>query len=203
MIDHLTAEYNAEKARIERNRLLLWSSAKVQVRFGKLSMLPLTLRAWTDLRASGNAFFGDADPTFDDVFAYVWRNCEEYTPNRSIGTFFTKWRIKRRLSKADFLDCFEAINLHMQQAFDEVPETASNGGYSRSSAIEGVDPITCAIDELAHRYGENPRNVADWPLAVFFSLQKATRVATIPKYKPLAPAGIRRISGKILEAING
>lgn len=203
MIDQLTARYEAEKKRIEENRSLAWSSMELVETFGEIEMKPMSVRAWVDLRASGNSFIVGGETSFDGIFAYVWRNCGKYTTKRGLLSVWHKWRLERKLKKTDLLDCLNAIDSHLQQAFDEVPETSSDGGYSRSSAIPGVDSITSAIDEVAARYGRDPESVLDWPISRLFGLQKAMRAATIPNYKPLAPKSIRDISGKILEAING
>lgn len=199
----LFLEYENERQRLLEARTLSWSSGGCISSFNGLRVLPLTMRAWVDLRASQNGFICDAETrTESDAFAYIWRNCESYSVKRSIRSFCGKRAVEKALKKASKADITEFIENHIEEAFAEFPETAEKGGFSRSCTIPPVEGCCAAADELAARYGCLPSEIMDWPLIEVFQCQKASRMATIPEYKPLEPYRIRKISSAILEAQN-
>lgn len=197
----LSQRYEEETQRIELARALAWSSRPVESTFGPFRFVPLTIRAWVDLKAAQNAFICGTIPDATDIESYVWRNSKRYSAKRSLRTWLIKARIRRKVKKLDAIAMIDAIHEHLTEAFDELPETAASG-YSRTNGVDAVDGTTCAIDEVASRYGRDPMEVIDWPVSRVFSMQKAMRVATIPKYKPLAPRAIREINSRILESLN-
>ena len=76
------------------------------------------------------------------------------------------------------------------------------GGFSRSNKFDDFDGLVGVIDEVAHRYGQDPYWVMDWPLSRIFQLQRALRIATIPDYKLQEPESIRAIKREILKELN-
>ena len=79
MIDDLTKQLQAKKAQIAESRLLSWSSASDAEPVKGVKLLPLTARAWVDLRLAENAFFTVKEYDLLDVIGYYWRNSFEYS----------------------------------------------------------------------------------------------------------------------------
>ena len=199
MIDKLSEQLAAEKARIVQARLLSWSSAGESEPFCGLDVRPLTARAWVDLQLAENAFFVDGMPEMLDVLNYLWRNSTEYAANAPVRR---KRALQRRLRRSTLDELVGFVLEHIMAAFAEAPEEPEQGSsFSRSNRMPAFEGVIGAVDELAHRYGQDPHCVIDWPLHRIFQLQKAIRTATIPDYKLNEPQSVRLLKGKILTEI--
>lgn len=200
-IKTLSQLYEEEQSRIIENRLLAWSSVGNGDLIG-IEVNPLTVQAWIDLKVSGNAYITGDEPTEKDAIAYVWRSCIHFTNTRDKVTLKAKDEVIEAVENAG-IELGEQIARHLNEAFDEAPESfAKGGGSSISSGIPACEGLVYAIDEVSARYGQSPESVLQWPLTRVFQLQKAMRIATIPEYKLLQPARLRHITGLILEEVN-
>lgn len=203
MINELTAEYNAEAARIELTRLATWSSLAMQTEIAGIAARPLTLQAWIDLKAAGNALVSGEEPTAGDLIAYIWRNHPLYATAASRGAKRIQKAITKAVITQDPMDVIASIFEHIDEAFGESPENANaKAGNARYSGFPAVMGGVYAIDEIANRYGMHPHEVLAMPLTQIYQLQKVIRHCTVPNYKPAQPDTLRRLSGKILEAMN-
>jgi len=204
MIDELTKELEAAKAKIAANRLLAWSSDNGARNFGKLTLIPLTVKAWVDLKLVGNAVVCGSEPVDQDVLEYLWRNSEKYDANSCAASEKYKRKIGFLFNKSDPSQLLELVYSHINDAFAEMPICAnvSKQLFSRDNRVVPIDSIVAAIDEVSSRYGQNPANVLSWPLNRVFQLQKAIRIATIPNYKLAESHLIKSIKQKILTELN-
>ena len=204
MIDDVNKQLLEAKARIAENRLLAWSSDTGVKKFGKLSLVPLTVKAWIDLKLVGNAMVTGSIPSDQDVLEYLWRNSDKYDPVSCAASEKYKRKIGFLYSKSNPSDLIELVYSHINDAFIEMPVCNNNSTkiFSRQNTVVPVDSIVAAIDEVSARYGQNPTNVLTWPLNRVFQLQKALRLATIPNYKLAEPQIIKSIKQKILTKLN-
>ena len=195
-------QYQSRKAEIEKARLHAFSSQGRYARICGLIVEHLTAEAWIDLRCDGNGLLAGIPPA-EDVRKYLFRVCKGFPLGQiqRARIEWKLWRIWKDPQKRGELEC--QILAHIESAFDEVPESMSSGGFSRSNKIAEVEGIVSAIDELAARYGQAPQDVAKMPLRQIFSLQKAARLSTIPGYKILEPRALREIKSEHLKAKNG
>lgn len=204
MIDQLAEDLEFAKNKILENRLLAWSSIPNQNTTNKITLMPLTGKAWVDLQIVDNKFVCGGIPTDEDVLQYLWRNCDQYTSESSRQSKKDKKNIGYLFGKSPNGYYLKAVYKHVSEAFQELPKSISKQGnsFSRSNKIDAVNGIVSAIDEVAARYGQNPTNVLGWPLNRVFQLQKAIRVATIPNYNLAEPEIIRTIKKEILKELN-
>ena len=56
MINELLSDLKKAKAKIQKNRLLAWSSNEGESSVGKITLLPLTAKAWVDLNVIDNIY---------------------------------------------------------------------------------------------------------------------------------------------------
>ena len=204
MIDDLNKQLLDAKAEIAQNRLLAWSSDSGVKKFGKLCLVPLTVKAWIDLKLVGNAIVTGSIPDDQDVLEYLWRNSDKYDPKSCAASEKYKRKIGFLYNKADPSELIELVYSHINDAFVEMPicNNVSKKIFSRDNRVVPIDSIVASIDEVAARYGQNPTNVLAWPLNRVFQLQKALRMATIPNYKLAEPQIIKSIKQKILTELN-
>jgi len=203
MIDELTDDLEYAQATIVENRLLAWSSVGSKTDIDKLVLMPLTAKAWIDLKIIGNKFICEGRPDADDALEYLWRNCEAYSTVQNAATEKTKKRLGYLLGKNGNGYVTNLAYKHINAAFTELPQSVNNSNsISRSNTMPAVEGIIGAIDEVAARYGQNPADVLEWPLNRIFQLQKAIRIATIPNYKLAEPQLIKTIKQEILQGIN-
>tara|TARA_R110002153_G_scaffold100761_2_gene236783 strand:- start:2565 stop:3200 length:636 start_codon:yes stop_codon:yes gene_type:complete len=204
MINELTKELEEAKAKIAQNRLVAWSSDIGAIKFGKLTLIPLTVKAWIDLKLVGNAVVGGSMPGDADLLEYLWRNSDKYDAKSCSASEKYKQKIGFLFGKSKATELLELVYSHMHDAFVEMPicSNISNQSFSRDNRVVPVDSIVAVIDEVSARYGQNPANVLTWPLNRIFQLQKAMRLSTIPNYKLAEPQIIKTIKQKILTEIN-
>lgn len=200
MIDKLAQQLEETKARIIEDRLLAWSSVGLSGSIAGVEVRPLTARAWIDLRLAGNPVVTTGNIEATDIYNYIWRNSHRYCTGRRVKRL--KRAIMKAVKKSDDFEVYSQVLDHLRAAFSETPKACTKGGVSRSNVIEAVEGIVGAIDEVAHRYGQDPEAVCDWPLSRIFQLQKAMRLATVPDYKLLEPDSIRSIKREILINLN-
>lgn len=203
MLDVLKSDLEYAQATIVENRLLAWSSVGNKTDIDQLVLMPLTAKAWIDLKLVGNKFICDGVPDEKDALEYLWRNCEAYKTERSTNTEKVKKRLGYLLGKNGNDYIAKLAYKHINDAFAEVPQSINNSNsVKRSNTMPATEGIIGAIDEVAARYGQNPVNVLAWPLNRIFQLQKAIRIATIPNYKLSEPQLIKTIKQEILQEIN-
>lgn len=203
MLDILIEDLEFAQAAIVENRLLAWSSAGTKTDIDKLLLLPVTAKAWIDLKLIGNKFICEGLPDEDDALEYLWRNCEAYNSVQNSNTENVKKRLGYLLGKNGKDYVLNLAYKHINAAFAELPKSVNNSNsIQRENAMPATEGIIGAIDEVAARYGQNPLDVLTWPLNRVFQLQKAIRVATIPNYKLAEPQLIRIIKQEILKEIN-
>ena len=202
-INELSQQYTDERERIIAARLLSWSSVYSNFSVFGIMIRPLTMRAWIDLKASGNAFVSEVEPELSDVFAYLWRSSTSYDSNRTVRAWRAKRRISNTLRKADLVGILTAVYGHVGEAFAESPQTAVSGNaVVRNNRMPAIEGCVSATDELASRYGCTPDDICEWPMSKIFQCQKAARLATVPEYAPLEPDSLRRMSSAILQKLN-
>ena len=202
MIDELTHKLGEEKARITQARLVAWSSVGHADEIAGVAVKPLTARAWIDLRLAKNALFTGDDVTVNDLLNYIWRNSTEYLIGGDVKQ--RKEAIKKAVESKDALEVYGDATEHLNAAFETLAIEQSTGGsgVSRSNKFPATEGIVSAIDEVAHRYGQAPQSVLDWPLCQILQLQTAIRIATLPEYKTLEPESVRSIKREILIQLN-
>ena len=204
MINELTKELEEAKARIAENRLLAWSSGISDRKFGKLTLIPLTVSAWVDLKMVGNAVVSGNMPGDQDVLEYLWRSSDNYDAISCAASEKNKRKIGFLFGKSKPSELLELVYNHINDAFVEMPicNNVSKESFSRDNRVVPIDSIVASIDEISSRYGQNPVDVLEWPLNRIFQLQKAIRMATIPNYKLAEPRIIKSIKEKILTELN-
>lgn len=204
MIKKLSQDLELAKARILKHRLLAWCSDKGETVVDEITLLPLTGKAWVDLKVVGNKFVCEGNPTDDDIMQYLWRNSDKYNSNTNRKTNKAKQRIGYLFGKSEPNKYLEIVYIHINQAFEELPQGVNSKGnsFGWSNTMEAIDGIVGAIDEVAARYGQNPTTVLNWPMNRIFQLQKAMRLATIPDYKLSEPKLIKMIKNEILKELN-
>jgi hypothetical protein len=191
-------QYQAKRQEIEQSRLNAFSSVGLASRIGSYIVRSLTARAWIDLRVVKNGILSGKLSEFA-VCQYIFRNHVNYPLSN-----WQKFKIERKIAKVfrtgqDADQFAEDINEHLNSAFYEMPESASNR-TTTSFKLPEVEGIVGAIDELAARYGQHPDDIADMPMTKIFALQKAGRLSTIPNYKILEPKVLRDLKSEALKA---
>jgi hypothetical protein len=204
MIDQLAEDLEFAKNKILENRLLAWSSVGSKTDIDKLVLIPLSAKAWIDLKIISNKFVSEGRPDADDALEYLWRNCEAYSTVQNAATEKTKKRLGYLLGKNGENYIINLAYKHINDAFTELPQSVNNNKNSinRSNRMPAIEGIIGAIDEVAARYGQNPADTLEWPLNRIFQLQKAIRLATIPNYKLAEPQLIKTIKKEILQELN-
>jgi len=204
MMDELTGDLLEAKARVVENRLLAWCSNAGEESIGKMSLMPLTAKAWVDLKLVGNKMVCDGEATDDDVLQYLWRNSKDYNPATNAKTEKAKKIIGYLFGKSKDNEFSIIAIRHLNDAFAEMPERENfnSNSFSRENKMPAIEGIIAAIDEVAARYGQNPSDVLSWSMNRIFQLQKAIRLATIPDYKLSEPKIIKIIKQEILEELN-
>ena len=203
MIDNIAEQYESEKARINEARLIAWSSVADSETICGIRVNPLTARAWVDLRLAKNEIIcGTGDNTDGAIAAYIWRVSKDYVCSDDPSA--KKLKIEMIKQIKDFDAAFVEVIEHIRAAFEELPQSLNTGGgsFTRKNGVEDVEGIVGAIDEVSHRYGQNPCAAMDWPLNRIFQLQKAIRLATVPGYKLRQPESLMRIRSEYLTEIN-
>lgn len=194
-------QYLDERERVKRNRKLVFSSIGNSDTIAGFEVRPLTARAYLDLDLVGNDVLGGV-PTDTGIKQYIFRNHVRY-PLGKVRKFFVEWRIEKLLKEeASEAELVNGIEQHVSDAFTEVAQSPSEGGFHRQTKLGAVDGMTGAIDEVAARHGQSSGDVADYPLCKIFALQKAGRMATIPNYKVLEPKSLRDIKTQHLNQMN-
>ena len=201
MIDELAQQLAEEKARITQARLVSWSSVGMDESIAGIAVKPLSGRAWVDLRLSGNSLFAEGEIEEIDLLNYIWRNSIDYAPGEAETR---KKEICKAVEVKEVSEVYAEVTEHLNAAFENLAIEQSTGGsgVSRSNKFPATEGIVSAIDEVAHRYGQAPQSVLDWPLCQILQLQTAIRIATLPEYKTLEPESVRSIKREILIQLN-
>lgn len=204
MIDELSLDLKNAEAEIKKNRLLAWSSSEGKTSVSKITLLPLTAKAWVDLNIIDNKFICGGNPTDNDIMEYLWRNSDKYDANSTRKTTKAKQYIGYIFGQSEPGEFSRIVYEHIYAAFEEFPESINIKGktFKRKNTITEIDGIVGMIDEVAARYGQNPATVLCWSMNRIFQLQKASRLATIPDYKLAEPKLIKMIKQEILEELN-
>lgn len=204
MIDELALDLKKAKAKIHKNRLLAWCSNEGQSSVGKITLLPLTAKAWVDLNVIDNKFICGGNKTSDDIMQYLWRNSDKYNADASRKTNKAKKYIGYLFAQSNTPELEKLIYEHIYLAFEEFPQaiTIQSDAINTKNTFPEIDGIVGIVDEVASRYGQNPTTVLNWPMNRIFQLQKAIRLATIPNYKLAEPKLIKIIKQEILEELN-
>lgn len=198
MIDELANAYRDEEARLHKARLLAWSSVGGFDIVAGFQCEPLTARAWIDLQLAENAIVCGKEASDGDAAAYIWRNSSNYRAGDDWRTHRAREKVIKTLRKRIKGEALMAAYTHLNEAFEELPQSNSTGNGIDNS-FPDVEGIVSAIDEVAARYGTNPERVIDWPLSRIFQLQKAGRIATIPDYKLRQPESLMLIRREFLK----
>ena len=203
MLNELYEDLKYAEERIAQNRLLAWSTVSDQQDIAGINMLPLTAKAWVDLKLVGNKFICKGEPNADDAMEYIWRNSKDYTPHKTAASEKQKRKIGYIFAKQESNEILQCAYRHINDAFTELPVAENvSTKFKRVNKMPEVEGIIGAIDEVSARYGQNPADVLMWPLNRVFQLQKAMRVATIPGYKLAEPQLIKIIKQEILTELN-
>jgi hypothetical protein len=204
MINELSQDLKLAKAKIHKNRLLAWCSIEGESSVDKITLLPLTAKAWVDLNVIDNKFICGGDPTDNDIMEYLWRNSDKYNASSSRKTNKAKKYIGYLFAQSNPGEFSKIVYEHIYAAFEEFPQSnnVKNDSVKRTNSIAEIDGIVGIIDEVASRYGQNPATVLNWSMNRIFQLQKAIRLATIPNYKLAEPKLIKMIKQEILEELN-
>lgn len=204
MIEELSLDLKKAKAKIYKNRLLAWCSNEGESSISKITLLPLTAKAWVDLNVIDNKFICGGDPSNNDIMEYLWRNSDKYNANSSRKTNKAKKYIGYLFSQSKPGELKNLVYEHIYAAFEEFPQSnnVKSDAVKRKNTIAEIDGIVGIIDEVAARYGQNPAIVLNWSMNRIFQLQKAIRLATIPNYKLAEPKLIKMIKQEILEELN-
>jgi hypothetical protein len=204
MINELSLDLKKAKAKIYKNRLLAWCSNEGESSVDKITLLPLTAKAWVDLNVIDNKFICGGDPTNNDIMEYLWRNSDKYNANSSRKTNKAKKQIGYLFAQSKPGEFSKIVYEHIYAAFEEFPQSnnVKSDSVKRTNSIAEIDGIVGMIDEVASRYGQNPAIVLNWSLNRIFQLQKAIRLATIPNYKLAEPKLIKMIKQEILQELN-
>jgi hypothetical protein len=204
MINELLSDLKKAKAKIQKNRLLAWSSNEGESSVGKITLLPLTAKAWVDLNVIDNKFICGGNPTGNDIMEYFWRNSDKYDANSTRKTTKAKQYIGYLFAQSEPGEFSKIVYEHIYAAFEEFPESINvkDKTVKRKNTITEIDGIVGIIDEVAARYGQNPATVLSWSMNRIFQLQKAIRLATIPDYKLAEPKLIKMVKQEILEELN-
>ena len=203
MIDELYKDLKLAEERIVENRLLAWIPNCSTKDCNGLELKPLTARAWIELKLVKNKFVTSGNAQATDAMEYIWRNCIDYSPQKTANTEKLKKKIGYMFSRSDDDEILNVVYRHINDAFAELPKSQNTSkSFSRSNKMPEVEGIIGAVDEVAARYGQNPFDILGWPLNRVFQLQKAIRVATIPNYKLAEPQLIKIIKQEILTLLN-
>jgi len=204
MINELSKNLELAKAKILKNRLMAWCSNEGESSVDKITLLPLTAKAWIDLKVVSNKFVCEGNPTDNDIMQYLWRNSDKYNANSNRKTIKSKQYIGYLFAQSEQDEFLKIVYEHINAAFEEMPESIKikSQTVSRKNTIQEIEGIIGAIDEVAARYGQNPATVLNWSMNRIFQLQKAIRLATIPNYKLAEPRLIKMIKQEILEELN-
>lgn len=191
-------KYQEKKAEIERSRLWAFSSQCLFANICGLKAYHLTAEMWIDLQCKDNGML-TGNPSEEALRQYLQRVSVKFPLNSLQKALleFKLWLTFRSEEKA--VKLIKAVLSHIDCAFDEMPETASNS-QTKSFKIAEVEGIVTALDEIGARYGLHPQEVARMPLRQIFALQKAARLSTIPNYKILEPKVLRDIKSEHLKA---
>lgn len=184
-LSQLAADFKAEQARIETLRMLPWSSAgAVEEVIPGVDLLPLTFRAWLDLKlAESPVIVGGRAPARADCGVYLWRVSAGYRPTGCAAEQAREAFIDR-IAHLTTLEMVLVCQQHRNDALFDIP---AKGG--RSSKLPIVDPIVSIVEELAGAYSQDPDAVMDWPVAKGFGLARSLFRRTVPDYKaPRAPS---------------
>jgi hypothetical protein len=199
-------KYAKERQRLETNRSLDWSSfAREYIAAGE-SLQPMTVQVWFDLLVAKSPLLVGGDITVESVVDYVWRNCKRRTGSKLLKAwrlFWVQHRIEKALNKDESAESLmQVIFEHIKESFDEYPDSLS-ASTKKSNAMSGAAGETQMLDEIAHRYGIDPREVLTMSLRRAFALQRTIRLATIDDYKLLEPESLRTIKSQFLNQKNG
>lgn len=198
-------KYEHERKRLELNRALDWSSFKPQFIIIGEHLNPMTVGVWFDLLAIKSPLLYSDDPTVESVVDYIWRNKKTRIENKclkEIKLFLLDAKVRRCL-KSDDADIFiDAINEHINYSLDEFPEDMGKESSKKNNSMSQVSANALMLDEIANRYSMNPEEVLKMPLRRAFSLQRIIRTNTIPDYKALEPASLRKIKSEYLKELN-
>jgi len=143
MIDELAEDLQYAKARILKNRLSAWCSDKGETVIDKITLLPLTGKAWVDLKVVGNKFVCEGEPTDNDIMQYLWRNSDKYDANSNRKTNKAKKYIGYLFAQSEPGEFLKIAYNHINAAFEELPETIKVKGKSlnRKNKITEIDGI--------------------------------------------------------------
>lgn len=199
-------EYQAERDRLELNRILDWSTFSREFIVAGEKLVPMKVQDWFDLIAIGSPMMCMKEPTVEGLVDYIWRHSARKT-NNPILKFWRLFWLERRILKAlsnetEAEAMIHVVSEHLKSSLDEYPEDAGSSKNKRSNSMSSVAGETCMIDEIASRYSMNPDDVLKMPLRRAFALQRTMRMATVPEYKLLEPKSLREIKSKYLNSLN-
>lgn len=146
--------------------------------------MPFTLRMFTDLQASGNAFLCGRAPLWGDVFAFLWRihpaYYRPYSARRYLD-FPACSRLRRHCQHlaaqpgTPLAEACAEIEAYLARAFSDSPagEPATDDSPLRT-VPHFVDSV---VDWCATRYGWEPATILDLPIACLFQLRRAAAIS--------------------------
>lgn len=187
------SNYAAVRKKIQRDRLLPWSSAPA-FKIGDFVVNPLSLRSMVDLELAGNAFFTDDNVIEGDLAAYIWRHHPAYGDDGAQASF-----LKKLARSTDIDSLIAGVLSHLSAAFSETPEGAQFGGYSKSNTLPAIPSIASICSEYGAAFGIDPREVADVDLRIVFQCCRAIRLSK-SDVKYLEPKELREAKSQYLKA---
>ncbi len=202
----IAEQYQKERASIELNRSLDWSTFGAEYKVAGEPLGLMTVQTWFDLLVIDSPLITSDIPTVESLVDYIWRNSQRHT-YRPLVRLWRLWRLERRiikeLSNKEDAEALLTITLeHVKNSVDEFPLSGGSGGNRTTNALSQYSGEASMVDEIANRYSLHPDEVLKMPLRKAFSLQRVIRVSTIPDYKILEPESLRAIKSIYLNKIN-
>lgn len=200
----IAEKYQAERERIELNRVLDWSTMGAEHKVLGEKLEPMTVQTWFDLLAVKSPVLYNGTPTPESVVDYIWRHNAKKTGNkimRFLRLLWIEFKVARAFRRIDF-DMMHVLVNHADMALEEYPSENQEPSKRKSNTMPGISGPASMVDELAARYSLHPQEVLKMPLRQAFSLQRVIRTTTIPDYKLSEPESLKKIKREFLTELN-
>ena len=200
----IAEKYQAERDRIERDRILDWSTMTTEYKVLGVKLKPLTVQTWFDLLAIKSPVLYNGTPTEAGVVDYIWRNSTKHTNNRLLRFVRLAWieiKVAFAYRRID-LEMMRVLVAHADAALEEYPSDNQEKSIKKKNTLPGVSGPASMVDEIAARYSLHPREVLQMPLRQAFALQRVIRTTTIPDYELTEPESLKKIKREFLTELN-
>lgn len=200
----IAEKYQAERDRIETNRVLDWSTMGTEHKVLGEKLEQMTVQTWFDLLAVKSPVLYNGTPTQASVVDYIWRHSKKRTNNKILRFFRLLWieiKVARAYKRLD-LDMMRVLVNHADMALEEYPSDNQEPSQRKSNTMPGISGPASMVDEIASRYSLHPREVLSMPLRQAFALQRVIRTITIPDYQLTEPESLKKIKREFLTELN-